>query len=134
MMYNTVMLERDLTDYFAAQLDLVVDGNFFRGQIPESIENGVALRVVGTPEPTLNDNPLYAVQIYGKFKSRDDAWMLVTKCADCIPVYGVDTEHFHIVFILMEGGLNAPVVIDDKGKSKQFASVNMRVSVLTRQA
>lgn len=134
MMYNTVMLERDLTDYFAEQLDLVVDGNFFRGQIPETIKNGVALRVVGTADASATDNPMYTVQIYGKFDSRDDAWTMVTRCADCIPVYGVRTEHFHIVFILPEGGLNAPVVIDDKGKAKQFASVNMRVSVLTRQA
>jgi len=134
MMYNTVMLERDLTDYFAEQLDLVVDGNFFRGKIPETISNGVALRVVGTAEASAIDNPMYNVQIYGKFESRDDAWMLVTRCADHMPVYGVKTEHFNIVYILPDGGLNAPVVIDDKGKTRQFASVNMRVSVLTRQA
>ena len=134
MMYNTVMLERDLMDYFCDKLGLVVDGNFFRGQIPETIKNGVALRVVGAPEGSLNDNPLYTVQIYGKFDTRDDAWTLVTRCADCVPVYGEKSEHFDIVYILQDGGLNAPVVIDDKGKSKQFASVNMRVSVLTRRA
>ena len=94
----------------------------------------MALRAIGTPEATLNDNPMYRVQIYGKFLNRDDAWGLVERCADCIPVYGEHTEHFHIVWILQDGGLNAPVQIDDKGKTKQFASVNLRVSVLTRQA
>jgi len=134
MMYQVKTLEQDLTAYFACKLGLVVDSSIFRGQIPESVENGVALRAIGTPEATLNDNPMYRVQIYGKFLNRDDAWGLVERCADCIPVYGEKTEHFHIVWILQDGGLNAPVQIDDKGKTKQFASVNLRVSVLTRQA
>ena len=134
MIYDVKTLEQDLTAYFACKLGLVVDSSIFRGQIPESVQNGVALRVTGTPEATLNDNPLYMVQIYGKFHDRDDAWKLCTKCADFLPIYGEETEHFNLVFILQEGGLNAPVVIDDKGKTKQFASVNMRVSVLTKQA
>ena len=134
MMYEATTLERDLTAYFGNLLGLVVDASIFRGQIPESVENGVSLRVTGTSDATADDNPLYNVQIYGKFNDRDDAWKLCTKCADILPVYGEKTEHFHIVFILPDGGLNAPVVIDDKGKKKQFASVNMRVSVLTRTA
>ena len=134
MMYDVTTLERDLTAYFGNLLGLVVDSGIFRGQIPESVENGVALRVTGVPEPSLNDNPTYNVQLYGKFADRDDAWKLCTKCADYLPVYGEITEHFNIKFILQEGSMSNPVQIDDKGKKKQFASVNMRVSVLTRQA
>ena len=134
MMYEVKTLEQDLTAFFGCQLGLVVDSSIFRGQIPESVGNGVALRVTGTPEASSDDNPMYNVQILGKFFDRDDAWKLCTKCADLIPLYGIQTEHFHIVYILPDAGINAPVQIDDKGRTKQFASVNMRVSVLTKWA
>ena len=134
MIYEVKTLEQDLTAFFACRLGLVVDSAIFRGEIPDGIENGVALRVMGTSEPANNDNPLYSVQIIGKFLDRDDAWKLGTKIYDMIPFYGEQTEHFHLVFVRPDSGLIPPIKIDDKGKTKHFASINLAVSVLTKRA
>lgn len=133
-MINTVTLERDMTDFFADRLNLTTDSTIFRGAIPAGLDLGCALRVTGIVPSDHNDNPMYSVQIYGKYRTRDEALNLIDSVANCIPIYGEITEHFKILFILPESNFTAPVVIDDKGVSVQFASVNLRVSVLTRQA
>jgi len=133
-MINTVTLERDMTDFFADRLNLTTDSTIFRGAIPAGLDLGCALRVTGIVPSDHNDNSMYSVQIYGKYRTRDEALNLIDSVANCIPIYGEMTEHFKILFILPESNFTAPVVIDDKGVSVQFASVNLRVSVLTRQA
>jgi hypothetical protein len=133
-MINTLNLERDMTDFFADKLNLTTDATIFRGAIPESVDFACAVRLTGIVPGDHNDNPTYNVQVFGKYRTRDEALNLIEKCANCVPIYGALTEHFKILFILPESDYTAPVVIDDKGVSVQFASVNLRVSVLTRQA
>lgn len=134
MTINFQQLEREITAYFAEKLDLVVDKSIFRGQIPESVMPGVSVKISSSPENNDFSQPSFSVQISGKYVSRDDAWALATKCAELVPVYGEQTEHFVLVYVLSEGGINAPVVIEDKGRRCQFVSVNLSVGVLTRPA
>ena len=133
-MNNFQQLERELTAYFAEKLDLVVDTSFFRGQIPESVESGAALQITNILENNDFSQPMYAVQILGKYPTRDEAWSLACKCAALVPVYGEQTEHFAIAFIQGQGGANAPVQVEDKGRRFQFVSVNFIAAVLTRPA
>ena len=131
---NFQLLERELTAYFAEKLDLVVDKSIFRGKIPVSVEHGAAVRIESNPENNDLSLPSFSVQILGKYKERDDAWALVTKCAELAPVYGEQTEHFALVYIHTEGGINAPFEAENQGRQFQFVSVNLSVGVLTRSA
>lgn len=133
-MIDILQLEKDLTEYFAEQLGLVVDGTIFRAKVPESVKYGAAVRILNQYPNNDFSQPLYSVQITGKYPSRDESVELATKCARLFPVYGEQTEHFNIVFIQSDGGINAPVSIEDKGQRFHFLSVNLTVSVLTRKA
>jgi len=134
MIVNAEQLERELTTWFATVLNLTVDAGIYRGQIPETVENGVAVRLTGQRTPAGIDHPTFAVQVLGKFASREDAWVMLTKLAAALPQYGVDTDSFILVYLLPDGGLNAPFIHDERGKVKQYASFNLRVAVLTRAA
>ena len=131
---NFQTLERELTAYFAEKLDLTVDAQFFRGQIPETVESGAALQITNFHENNDLSQPMYDLQILGKYPTRDEAWELACKCARLVPVYGEQTEHYAIAFIQSVGGLNAPVQVEDKGRRFQFVSINFLAAVLTRQA
>ena len=131
MILNIPQLERELTEYFAEKLGLVVDNNIFRGQIPEGVETGAAVLISNSPENNDFSLPVMSVQIIGKYRNRDEAWQLVSACG-FVPVYGEQTEHFDIRSIHSEGGFNAPYTMDDKGKIMYAVSVNLSVDVLTR--
>lgn len=134
MIVNPEQLEKDLTGYFATVLNLTVDGGIYRGQIPETVENGVAVRLTGQQTSSDIDHAQFTVQILGKFASREDAWVMLAKLASAVPQYGVSTNNFVLVYLLPDGGLNAPFTHDERGKVMQYASFNMRVAVLTREA
>lgn len=132
MIVNAEQLEKELTTYFATVLNLTVDAGIYRGQIPETVENGVAVRLTGQRTPTDIDHPTFTVQVLGKFASRENAWVMLTKLAAALPQYGEETSSFILVYLLPDGGLNAPFTHDERGKVKQYASFNLRVAVLTR--
>lgn len=134
MIVNAAQLERELTAYMATVLNLTVDSGIFRGQIPETVENGVAVRLTGQESRTGIDHPSFSVQVLGKFAGREDAWVMLTKLAAAFPVYGAETSGFVMVYMLPDGGVNAPFAHDERGKMKQYASFNLRVAVLTKAA
>lgn len=131
MNLNFVQLERELTDYFAGKLGLVVDNTLFRGQIPEAVGTGAAVLISNSPENNDFSLPSVSVQVIGKYRTRDEALQLASACG-FVPVYGEQTEHYDIRSVHSEGGINAPFVIDDKGKLMFTVSVNFSVDVLTR--
>lgn len=131
---NFLELERDLTAYVAEKIGLTVDTDIFRGQIPDSAAYGAAVRITGFPENNDYSQNLVMFQVYGKYATRDEAWSLACKCAGLAPIYGEKTEHHVLAFIQNEGGMNAPVLIEDKGRRAQFVSVNFTAAVLTRSA
>ena len=112
----------------------LVFGNEGRGLPKEFSAYGQAVRIESNPENNDLSIPSFSVQILGKYKERDDAWALVTKCAELAPVYGEQTEHFALVYIHTEGGINAPFEAENQGRQFQFVSVNLSVGVLTRSA
>ena len=134
MSVNAELLEKELTGYFATVLNLTVDAGIYRGQVPETASNGVAVRITGQEAASDIDHPTFAVQVLGKFASREDAWVMLTKMASAVPQYGVATTHFILVYVLPDGGTNAPFAGDERGVVKQYASFNMRVAVLTLAA
>lgn len=134
MTVNAEQLEKELTTYLAGVLNLTVDAGIYRGQIPETVENGVAVRLTGQMTTSSIDHPAFTVQVLGKFASRENAWVMLTKLAGALPQYGVDTTNFVLVYLLPDGGTNAPFTHDERGVVKQYASFNMRVAVLTRAA
>ena len=131
MNLNFPLLERELTAYFAEKLGLIVDNTVFRGQIPESVEKGAAVRISSSPESDIYSLPAVSVQIIGKYPNRDDALQLAGACG-FVPVYGEQTEHYLIRYVESEGGINAPFMSDDRGKLVHLVSVNLSVGVLTK--
>lgn len=134
MTVDAEQLEKDLTAYFAVVLNLTEDSGIYRGQIPGTVENGVAVRITGQMTTSSIDHPSFTVQVLGKFACRENAWGMLTKLAGSLPQYGVSTANFRLVYILPDGGINAPFAHDERGVVKQYASFNMRVAVLTRAA
>ena len=134
MTVNAEQLEKELTTYLAGVLNLTVDAGIYRGQIPETVENGVAVRLTGQMTTSSIDHPTFTVQVLGKFASRENAWVMLTKLAGALPQYGVDTTNFVLVYLLPDGGMNAPFTNDERGRVRQYASFNLRVAVLTRAA
>ena len=134
MIVNAEQLERDLTAYFAGVLGLTVDSGIYRGQIPETVENGVSVRLTGQETGSTIDHAKFTVQVLGKFASRENAWVMLTKLAGELPQYGVATTNFVLVYLLPDGGMNAPFTNDERGRVRQYASFNLRVAVLTRAA
>jgi len=127
-------LEKELTAYFATVLNLTVDTNIFRGAIPENVQNGVAVRIIGQNIASNIDHPTYRVQVFGKFTNRDDAWTMLTKMAGCLPGYGRETTSYILVNMLPEGEGVTPYETLDNGGRTHNASVVVRVCVLTRGA
>lgn len=134
MIVNVEQLERELTAYFAEVLNLVVDTSIFRGQLPETVNNGVACRITGQQDGNQIDHATFNVQLLGKFASREDAWVMLARLAEALPKYGEQTANFVLVYLLQEGGSNAPFTHTERGKVMQYASFNLRTAVLTLQA
>lgn len=127
-------LEQDLTAYFAAALSLTVDAGIFRAAIPENMANGVCVRIVGHPAHNSIDHPTFNVQVLGKFAKRDDAWEMIAKITSIIPSWGTQTTNFVLVNVLPDGDGGAPYEAFDHGVKMQYASINMKICVLTRPA
>lgn len=134
MIVNAEQLEKDLTAYFATVLNLTVDSGIYRGQIPETVSNGVAVRITGQQASSEIDHAQFTVQVLGKFADRENAWVMLTKMANSVPQYGVSTANFVLVYLLPDAGPSAPFTHDERGKVIQYASFNLRVAVLTREA
>ena len=60
MNINVEQLERELTAVVAAILNLTVDSGIYRGGIPETVENGVAVRITGQQTFADIDTPTFA--------------------------------------------------------------------------
>lgn len=131
MNLNFPQLERELTAYLAGKLGLIVDNTIFRGQIPEAVGTGAAVLISNSPENNDYSLPAVSVQVIGKYRTRDEALQFASAFG-FVPVYGEQTEHYEIRSIRSEGGINAPFVIDDKGKLMYAVSVNLSADVLTR--
>lgn len=131
MIVNAEKLEKELTSYFATILGLTLDSGIYRGQIPETVHSGVAVRITGQETGSTIDHAKFMVQVLGKFSNREDAWSMLTKLAGEFPKYGVTTSEFMLVYLLPDGGVNAPFTHDERGNVLQYASFNLRVAVLT---
>ncbi len=129
---DTSRLERDMTAHFGGVLGLAVDEGIFRGAVPEGVAEGVAVRIVGNPKSHRLDQPMFIVQVLGKFLDRDDAWSMLARVSADVPAYGRQTPNFVLVCMLPGGEGGAPYEAQDKGVRKWFASVNLRLCVLTR--
>ena len=122
MIVNAEQLEKDLTAYLATVLNLTVDAGIYRGQVPETVANGVAVRLTGQYTGSDIDHPTFTAQVLGKFASRENAWVMLTKLAGALPQYGVATTNFVLVYLLPDGGMNAPFTNDERGRVRQYAS------------
>lgn len=133
-MIDVSKLENDLTAYFANVLDLQVDNGIYRGQIPATKETGVAVRITGKDETNAINHATFSVQVFGKFASRDDAWIMLSTLSNAMPRYGEQSENFIFVCLLKQDGASAPFLSNERGKVQQCASFNVRLCVLTNPA
>ena len=125
---NIVDLERALTAFFAEWLDMTVDAEIFRGQLPHGVESGVAVRVDGV-EPTADyEEPDLVVQVLGKFDDRDAALDLLARLSRLAPLYGVEVGAFRLAYLLVSGS-GAPYTAADGGGIRHFTSVNFRCAL-----
>lgn len=125
---DTKVAERALTQFWADALGLTTDTNIFRGGIPASKSEGVAV-ILGT-EITGNDPAIkkYNVQILGKYDDRDKALQLVEDVSGSLPCYEqtltVTGGSVNIRAMLKRGSGGAWKQSDD-GTIKHYASFNL---------
>jgi len=132
---NTTLLEQELTAYFATLLNRTVDTDIFRGALPESVSQGICVRITNRISGTLFDLPTFNIQILGKFQSRADALSLIEAFAPpAVPAYGTALPHFTLPDVQFAGDPIGPYTAPDKGRILHFASINLRISVLTAGA
>jgi len=120
--------ERDLTSFFAEQLDLELDSEIFRGQIPAG-QNGIAVRIDSMIDADRSEPVTCNVQLIGKFPDRDDGLSFVGNVSLIVPCWNVQLEHVCVKSLFFRG--SGTVYPDtDAGVVKNFVSVNL-VAVLT---
>lgn len=132
---DIVKLEKELTAYFATALGKVVDTSIFRGALPENVSEGTLVRITNRIAGGMLDQPEFNVQVLGKFAARASAFALVGDfMPPMVPAYGVELTHFTITSMDLSGDPVGPYAFADKGRVLQCASVNLRISVLTKPA
>ena len=120
--------ERDLTSFFAEKLNLAIDSQIFRGQIPEGFD-GIAVRIDSMIDSNVASPLTCNVQLIGKFPDRDDGLNFVGKVPFAVPCWNVQLEHVCIKSLFFRG--SGTVYQDtDAGVVKNFVSINL-VAVLT---
>jgi hypothetical protein len=125
---DTKTAERALTKFWADALDLTVDANIFRGGIPASKPEGVAV-IMGT-EITGNDPAIkkYNVQILGKYDDRDAALQLVEDVSNALPCYEQTvtlTDGIVTLRAMLKRGSGGTWTQADDGQKKTYASFNL---------
>lgn len=133
---DVIAIERDITTWFAEQLELEPDKTLFRGGIPDGAESGVGV-VFGSEIPTAGFYGFrprtWNVQILGKFNGRDEALALLSRLSGLFPRSGFVTGGTRVVHIEPRGS-GEPYAATDGGRVKTFATFNLIVSVLTTGA
>ena len=123
--------ERDLASFFAGQLDLTLDAEIFRGQIPAG-QNGIAVRIDSVLDADRSAPISCNVQLLAKYPDRDDGLTFIGMLPVLIPCWDVQLEHICIKSLFFRG--SAAMYDDtDGGAVKTFVSVNL-VAVLTEPA
>ncbi|MBE6370776.1 MAG: hypothetical protein E7055_01715 [Lentisphaerae bacterium] len=125
---NLTEAERDLTAFFAQQLNRTIDSDIFRGQIPAG-QNGIAVRIDSVIDSDRMEPVTCNVQLLAKYPDRDDGLNFVGMIPRIIPVWNVLLEHITVKSLFFRG--SAAMYDDtDGGAVKTFVSVNL-VAVLT---
>ena len=125
---NLTEAERDLTDFFAQQLNRTVDSDIFRGQVPAGM-NGIAVRLDSVIDSDRMEPVTCNVQLLAKYPDRDEGLNFVGMIPTIIPVWDVQLEHILIKSMFCRGS-SALYQDSDSGSMKTFVSVNL-VAVLT---
>lgn len=130
---DVVVIERDFVCYLAGKLSLSVDNSIFRGGIPDGQETGVGV-LLGSE---INQTTFYGfrprcwnAQILGKFVSRDDAIVFLSKLSGSFPCYDESCNFTKFLSILPRGGAE-PYIASDDGVEKSYVSFNVVLTVLT---
>lgn len=116
--------ERALVDLCAGLLELVKDETLFRGRLPASRMNAVAVII---DSPGRGNNPAmvrYAVQLLGRFESRDSALEMCDKFDQLFP-------HVGDGFYILKTG--RPAVYDTKVKGREAFGVSVNLDVRLTQ-
>ena len=125
---NLTEAERDLTAFFAQQLNRTVDSDIFRGQIPAGM-NGIAVRLDSVIDSDRMEPVTCNIQLLAKYPDRDDGLNFVGMIPQIIPLWDVRLEHITVKSLFFRGS-SAMYQDSDAGVLKTFVSVNL-VAVLT---
>jgi len=128
---NLTEAERDLTAFFAQQLNRTVDSDIFRGQIPAGM-NGIAVRLDSVIDSDRMEPVTCNIQLLAKYPDRDDGLNFVGMIPQIIPLWDVRLEHITVKSLFFRGS-SAMYQDIDAGIQKTFVSVNL-VAVLTDTA
>jgi len=131
---DTKLAEQALTKFWADTLKLTIDTDIFRGGIPSTISEGVAI-IMGAEKGADNypDIKKYNVQIIGKYDDRDKAVQLLEDISNALPCYGEtvtlsaeDKEDVVVTFRgMIKRGSGGTYNQTDDGKKKTYASFNL---------
>lgn len=125
---NLTEAERDLTDFFAQQLNRTIDSDIFRGQVPAG-GNGIAVRIDSVFDSDRMDPVTCNIQLLAKYPDRDEGLNFAGMIPMIIPVWNVRLEHITVKSLFFRGS-SAMYQDSDAGVLKTFVSVNL-VAVLT---
>jgi hypothetical protein len=129
---DIVEIEKVLTNWTAALLNLTVDKQIFRGSIPTG-KLGIAV-ILGSEIPTSGFRPkVYNLQILGKFTDRDSAVRMLSRLSGALPLHETNISGMRFKSISQQGG-GEPYKAEDNGKYYWYASFNATVVVLTSGA
>jgi len=121
---SIVATERALVDLCASLLELEKDETIFRGKLPASRMNAVAV-IIDSPgqgnEPVMQR---YAVQLLGRFESRDDALEMCDK-------FDLKFPHVGDGFYILKTG--RPTVYDTTVKGREAFGVTVNLDVRLTQ-
>jgi len=135
-MIDEVKSETGLTAWAAGVLGLAVDAGIYRGGFLPGVRTGVAVLLHDEIKDNTVKPQTYNVQILGKFAgddARDEALRMRAKLSAAVPCYGVESGGFTFTAIQPRGG-GDPYMAEDDDEIKTYMSINLLVSVLTKES
>jgi len=113
-------LEKDLTNLFAEQLELIVDQTIFRGILPASKVDAIGVHVEDFDTDNAPSIPALTLQLLGRYSDRDQALSFARKIDAALPYYSESLT-------ILKVGSIATYPSTHKGKDVTGISANLSV-------
>ena len=97
---DTILIEQAAVGYLAAQLNMIIDNDIFRGGMPSEIVDAAALILDRRAGVERRSQDAFSVSLYVRRTDRDELLGVESLLSSLLPVFGADfdQEGFTVAF------------------------------------